>query len=121
MTEEKKEDKEEEIPSVSLPNEEKEIPDIKPGMVVRIHERIKEGDKERIQVFEGMVLAHRGGREPGATITVRKIATGKVGVEKIYPLYSPHIEKIEVVKQYKTRRSKLYYLRNYRKKLKEVK
>ena len=106
--------------------EEKTMPEIRPGMVVRIYEKVKETDtkgkeKERIQVFEGIVLARHGGKEVGATITVRKIASGGIGVEKIFPIYSPVIEKIEVVKIYKTRRAKLYYLRNYKKKLKEIK
>lgn len=99
----------------------KELPDIKPGMTVRVHQKIKEmtpkGEKERIQIFEGIVLAHRGGKSPGATFTVRKISEG-VGVEKIFPLHLPTITQIDVLHQAKTRRAKLYYLRNYKKKLK---
>lgn len=108
-------------------NKEKEkIFEIKPGYLVRVHQKIKETDakgkiKERIQVFEGIVIARRGGKTPGATFTVRKIAADGVGVEKIFPLYLPSIEKIEVVKKYKVRRAKLYYLRDYQKKLKEIK
>ncbi|PIP18032.1 MAG: 50S ribosomal protein L19 [Parcubacteria group bacterium CG_4_10_14_0_8_um_filter_35_7] len=99
------------------------LPDIKPGMTIRVHQKIKEvnpkgEEKERIQVFEGMVLSRKGGKTPSATITVRKISFG-VGVEKIFPLYSPMITKIEVVKKAKVRRAKLYYLRGYKKKLKE--
>lgn len=97
---------------------------IKPGMTVRVHEKLKEktekGEKERIQIFEGIVLARKGGNRPEATITVRKIAADKIGVEKIYPLSSPNIVKIEPVKQAKVRKAKLYYLRHYRKRLKEV-
>ena len=103
-----------------------DIPEVKPGMLVRIYEKIKELDvkgnpKEKIQVFEGIVLGRHGGHRPGATITVRKIATDNIGVEKIYPVYSPGILKIDIVKEYKVKRAKLYYLRDYKKKLKEKK
>lgn len=85
---------------------------------MRIHQKIKEGDKERIQIFEGIVLKIKG-RGQTKTITVRKISEG-VGVEKIFPIYSPTIEKIEIVKKFNIRKSKGYYLRNRRaKKLKE--
>lgn len=100
-------------------NPKRELPDIRPGYTVKVHQKIKEGDKERIQVFEGMVISHHGGKNINATITVRKISAG-VGVEKIFPLYSPMIAKIEVVKKAKVRRAKLYYLKDYKKKLKEV-
>lgn len=99
--------------------EKTEKPEIKPGYTVKVHQKIKEGDKERIQVFEGIVISHHGGKNINATFTVRKISDG-VGVEKIFPLYSPTIAKIEVVKKAKVRRAKLYYLRNYQKKLKET-
>jgi len=88
----------------------KDLPDIRPGDTVRVYQRIKEGDKERVQIFEGLVLARKHGREIGATITVRKVLSG-VGVEKIFPVHSPTIEKIEILKRGKTRRAKLYYLR----------
>jgi len=98
--------------------------EIKPGMKVRIYEKIKEKvpkkeAEERIQIFEGIVIACHKKKEPGATITVRKISANNIGVEKIYPLGSPLIEKIEILGQHKTRRAKLYYLRDYKKKLKE--
>ncbi len=99
-------------------------PEVVPGATVRVHQKIKEKtpkgeDRERIQIFEGIVLARRGGGV-SETITVRKISYG-VGVEKILPLAMPSIEKIEVVKKMKTRRAKLYYLRDYKKKIKEKK
>ncbi|MCD5381658.1 MAG: 50S ribosomal protein L19 [Candidatus Pacebacteria bacterium] len=84
---------------------------IRPGDTVRVHQKIKDKDKTRIQIFEGLVLARKHGDEPGATFTVRKVASG-VGVEKIYPLYSPLIDQIEIVKRAKVRRAKLYYIRD---------
>jgi len=98
---------------------------LKPGMTVRVHHKIKEqtpkGEwKERIQIFEGIVLARKHGQEIGSTITVRRIAEG-VGVEKIFPLHSPLIVKIDVVKEAHTRRAKLYFLRDPHKKLREKK
>ncbi len=83
---------------------------IRPGDTVRVHQKIEEKGKTRIQIFEGLVLARKHGDEPGATFTVRKVASG-VGVEKIYPLYSPLIDKIEIVKRSKVRRAKLYFIR----------
>lgn len=87
------------------------IPMIKSGDVVRVHQKIKEGNKERIQVFEGIVIRLHGGRGLDATFTVRKISFG-IGVEKIFPLHSPNIVKIEKTKSIKVRRSRLYFLRN---------
>ena len=89
-----------------------EQPEFAPGDTVKIHVRVKEGDKERIQVFQGVIIARRGGgtRE---TFTVRKMSGG-VGVERIFPLHSPSIDRIEVVRRGKVRRAKLYYLRNLR-------
>lgn len=84
---------------------------IRPGDTVRVHQKIKDKDKTRIQIFEGLVLARKHGDEPGATFTVRKVASG-VGVEKVYPLYSPLIDKIEIAKRAKVRRAKLYYIRD---------
>jgi large subunit ribosomal protein L19 len=84
-------------------------PAIKPGDTVRVHVKIREGDKERIQVFEGMVIGmHRGGAR--ATFTVRKVSFGQ-GVERIFPLHSPTIDKIDVIRTAQVRRAKLYFLR----------
>ncbi|MEZ4194976.1 MAG: 50S ribosomal protein L19 [Candidatus Paceibacterota bacterium] len=83
---------------------------IRAGDTVRVHQKIQDKGKTRIQIFEGIVLARKHGTEPGATFTVRKVASG-VGVEKIFPLYSPLIDKLEIVKRAKVRRSKLYYIR----------
>lgn len=89
----------------------KKMPDLKPGDVVKIHRKIKEGDKERIQVFEGIAIAIRGRQSSSSIITVRKVSFG-VGVELSIPIFSPSVEKIEAVKRAKVRRSKLYYLRD---------
>ncbi|MDD2646883.1 MAG: 50S ribosomal protein L19 [Patescibacteria group bacterium] len=104
------------------------LPEIKVGSLVKVHQKIKELDakgnpKERVQIFEGIVIAHHAGKEKGATFTVRKIAADAVGVEKIYPLHSPTLVKVELVKQHKVRRAKLYYLRSQKKhkKMKEIK
>lgn len=84
---------------------------IKAGDTVRVHQKIKdEKGKTRLQVFEGLVLARKHGDEPGATFTVRKMVDG-IGVEKIFPLYSPMIDKIEITRRSKVRRAKLYYIR----------
>ena len=83
---------------------------IRAGDTVRVHQKIQDKGKTRIQIFEGIVLARKHGTEAGATFTVRKVASG-VGVEKIFPLYSPLIDKLEIVKRAKVRRSKLYYIR----------
>lgn len=98
--------------------------EVVPGMVVRVHQKIKEttpkGDeRERIQIFEGTVLAKKGKDAKSRTITVRKV-TGGIGVERIFPVGSPVIAKIEVVKRFRVRRAKLYFLRDSKKKLKDV-
>ena len=86
--------------------------DIRAGDTVRVHQKIEEGKgKFRIQIFEGLILARKHGREAGATFTVRRVSSG-VGVEKIYPLYSPMIDKVEIVKRARVRRAKLYYIRD---------
>lgn len=84
--------------------------DIKSGNTVKVWQKIKEGDKFRLQAFEGLIIAHKHGYEPGATFTVRKISDG-IGVERIFPLFSPNIEKVEAVKRSKARKAKLYYVR----------
>ncbi|HDD35302.1 MAG TPA: 50S ribosomal protein L19 [Candidatus Desulfofervidus auxilii] len=86
-----------------------DLPEISPGDTVRVHHRISEEGKERIQVFQGVVIRKRGSGT-GATFTVRKVSYG-IGVEKTFPLYSPIIEKVEIVSSAKVRRAKLYYLR----------
>src|SRR5437016_9241300 len=86
----------------------KEIPAVKPGATVRVQVKIKEGDKERVQAFEGTVIARRNG--PQASITVRKISFGQ-GVERIFPLNSKVLDKVEVVRSNQVRRAKLFYLR----------
>ena len=102
----------------------KDLPDIRPGDTVRVYQKIptqsiaggkgkekdKDKNKERIQIFEGQVLARKHGKEIGATITVRKITSG-IGVERIFPIHSPSIGKIEIINRGKVRRAKLYYLR----------
>ena len=90
--------------------EERQNLGIKAGDTVRVHQKIQDKGKTRIQVFEGLVLARKHGTEPGATFTVRKVASG-IGVEKVFPLYSPNIDKIEIVRRSKVRRAKLYYIR----------
>jgi len=103
---------------------EEKFPDLKPGMTVKVYQKIKElnlkgEEKERVQFFEGMIIAKKHGKESGGTITVRKISNG-VGVEKIFPLSLPTLEKIEIKKIAEVRRSKLYFLkRGYKKRLKE--
>lgn len=97
---------------------------IKAGQLVRVHQKIKElntkgEEKERVQIFEGIVLSRHGGTGPNSTITVRKMS-GSIGVERIFPIHSTTIADIEVVKTYRTNRAKLYYLKGYTKKLKEV-
>ena len=84
--------------------------DVRPGDTVRVHVRIVEGDKSRIQIYEGTVIRIRKGG-PRTTFTVRKISSG-VGVERIFPAGSPNVDKIEMVARHKVRRAKLYYLRN---------
>lgn len=122
MAEDKKDNKKQE--KATKAEEKRVIPEIKPGMTVTVYQKIKElnpkgEEKERVQFFEGMVIAKKHGREAGGTITVRK-TSGGIGVEKIFPLNLPTITKIEIKKQAKVKRAKLYFLRRgYKKKLKE--
>jgi len=96
-----------------------DMPDFRPGDSVKLHIRIIEGNKERVQVFEGVVIRRRRGNM-GATFTVRKISHG-VGVEKTFALHSPRLEKVEIVTRGKVRRSRLYYLRGLRGKAARIK
>jgi large subunit ribosomal protein L19 len=96
-----------------------DVPDFRPGDTVKVHARIKEGEKERIQIFQGVVIRKRKGNT-GASFTVRKISYG-IGVERIFPLHSPSIEKIEIMTRGKVRRGRLYYLRKLRGKAARIK
>lgn len=96
-----------------------DIPPFKAGDTVKVYARIREGDKERVQVFEGVVIARKSGG-PYETFTVRKISYG-VGVERIFPLHSPKIDKIEVIRIGQVRRAKLYYLRDKKGKAARIK
>ena len=102
----------------------KDLPDITPGDTVRVFQKIKEGDKTRISPFEGLVIARKHGRGISATITVRKSVEG-IGVERIFPLHSPVIDRVEVLRRSSVRRAKLYYIREkanreIRKKIKQI-
>jgi len=127
MSEEKKV-KTSEVAETKKTEAKRDIPNIKPGMTVRVYQKIKETntkgeEKERLQYFEGLVLAVKHGSEPGASITVRKVTDG-VGVEKIFPLHLPTITKIEIKKQVRVRRAKLNFLKNpkqrFKRRLKNV-
>ncbi len=98
--------------------------DFRAGDTIRVTQKVKEGEKTRLQAFEGMVLARKHGHEPGATFTMRKVLDG-VGVERVFPLYSPDIDKIEIKSTTKFKRAKLYYVRDraareIRKKMKQT-
>ena len=103
----------------SLGQYHRDFPNFSVGDTIAVSQWVKEGDTKRIQIFEGIVLARKHGKELGATITVRKISNG-IGVEKIYPIGSPLIDKIEIKSRIKSNKSKLYYLRSYKKRLKKV-
>ncbi|HEX9909776.1 MAG TPA: 50S ribosomal protein L19 [Desulfatiglandales bacterium] len=96
-----------------------DIPDFRSGDTVKVHAKIKEGDKERIQVFQGVVIRKRKGKM-GATFTVRKVSYG-IGVERIFPLHSPNIDKVEIVSRGKVRRGRLYYMRKLKGKAARIK
>ncbi len=87
-----------------------DLPEIRPGDTVRVVQKIKEGDKERLVPFEGLVIAKKHGKEIGATFTVRRVIDG-IGVERIFPLHSPTIDKIKIERSSRVRRAKLYYIR----------
>jgi large subunit ribosomal protein L19 len=88
------------------------LPEINPGDTVRVHQRITEGRNERIQVFQGVVIAMRGGKSTGATYTVRRTGAHGIGVERTFPIYSKSVERVEVLRKAKVRRAQLYYLRD---------
>ena len=90
---------------------ESKLADLQVGWTIKVHQKIKEGDKTRTQAFEGTIIAKKHGNEAGGTITVRKVSDG-IGVEKIFPFYLPSIEKVQVLKKPSVRRAKLYYLRD---------
>jgi len=96
-----------------------DIPDFRAGDTVKVHAKIKEGDKERIQVFQGVVIRKRKGKM-GATFTVRKVSYG-IGVERIFPVHSPNIDKVEIVSRGKVRRGRLYYMRQLKGKAARIK
>ena len=96
-----------------------DLPDFRTGDQIRVHVKIKEGDKERVQIFEGVVIRKRKGNT-GATFTVRKVSYG-VGVERIFPLHAPAIDRIDIVTRGKVRRSRLYYLRKLKGKAARIK
>ncbi|MEK7524553.1 MAG: 50S ribosomal protein L19 [Patescibacteria group bacterium] len=89
----------------------KDLPELRSGYTVRVQQKIREGDKERLQAFEGLLIKISSGTGSGKTITVRKVVDG-VGVEKIFPLQSPNIARIEVTKKSRVRRAKLYFMRD---------
>jgi len=97
----------------------KKVPDFRPGDTVRVHVKIKEGDKERIQIFEGAVIQKRG-KGASQTFTVRKVSGG-VAVERIFPLHSPFVSNIEILKHGKVKRAKLFYLRKMEGKAAKIK
>jgi len=96
-----------------------DLPDFRAGDTVKVHAKIREGEKERIQIFQGVCIRKRKGNT-GATFTVRKVSYG-IGVERIFPLHAPLVDKIEVLTRGKVRRSRLYYLRNLRGKAARIK
>ncbi len=99
------------LKSVSEKLSKRKHPVLKAGQTVKVHQRIKEGTKERVQIFEGLIIRINAGNDVSKTFTVRKLVEG-IGVEKIFPVLSPTIEKIEVLKEAKVRRAKLYFMRN---------
>ena len=103
-----------------LAGEKKEFPDFGPGDTVNVHVKISEGNKERIQQYQGTVIQRRNKSSNGETFTVRKVSNG-IGIERIFPILSPSIEKIEVLKRGKVRRARLFYLRGRKGKAAKIK
>ncbi len=101
------------LDSVNKPALREDIPNFRAGDTVKVHVKVVEGQRHRIQIFQGVVIARRGGTGIGATFTVHKISFG-CGVERTFPLHAPSVDKIEVVTRGDVRRAKLYYLRNLR-------
>jgi len=97
-----------------------DLPDFIPGDTIKVHVKIKEGEKERIQIFQGVVISKRKKTSANGTFTVRKVSYG-IGVERIFPLHSPIIDKVEVITHGRVRRAKIYYLRNLRGKAARIK
>lgn len=95
-----------------VPERNPNIPLIETGDTVRVHQRITEGRNERIQIFQGIVIAKHGGSTPGATYTVRRTASGGIGVERTFPVYCKSVEKVEVMRKAKVRRAQLYFMRD---------
>ena len=97
---------------------------MRPGWTVKVFQKIKEGEKTRVQAFEGLIMSRKHNKESGATVTIRKVSGG-IGVEKTFPIYLPTIDKVEVIRKAKVRRAKLYYLkeksaREIRRKTKQI-
>ncbi len=96
------------------------LPEFRSGDTVKVFQKIKDGEKERVQAFEGLVIARKHGKGLRASFTVRKVSAG-VGVEKVYPLHAPWIEKVEVLRRSKARRSKVYFVRSVKGKRARIK
>lgn len=107
------------VREVALSQLRSDVPKFRPGDTLRVHVKVREGSRERIQVYEGVVIKRRG-TSISETFTVRKVSYG-VGVERTFPLHSPKLDKVELVKRGKVRRAKLYYLRNLRGKAARIK
>ena len=107
------------LKSIEAPSLKAQVPDFKPGDRVRVHVKVREGEKERIQIFEGDVIARRRGGIR-STFTVRKVSNG-VGVERIFPLHSPIVDKIEITRRGRVRRAKLFYMRELKGKAARIK
>ena len=93
------------------PQKAENFPTLRPGDTVRVHQRIIEGRNERVQIFQGVIIALRGGNDAGATYTVRRTGAHGVGVERTYPLFAKNIDKVEVLRNAKVRRAQLYFMR----------